>query len=378
MSLFPKGRQAARAVSIQAVVAAKKRDFATADLALKRLDTEFPEHPLRVITTQQLAELADAREDWPTAARLYTALIPLNEDSDNQPYSIRGLAWAQLKQKQSAEAAVSYARVLKDFATHKLAAECAYYRADALREVGDVEGAIAAFDGLLKQVSSDKPAEANVEQQTPWLYSYRAGLQAARLQRKAKRTVEADAAYDELVKRFPKPQRLDQLLDEWALLNYDAARYERADDIFRRLIQAVPNSELADNARLSLAESDLIADKLEPARKAFEELFASDKSDPEVKERSLYQLVVLAVAGQFLEDQISRCCLQALATGYDTHLLCDAVAALDGSMFQTHLARLIQAGVVPSSLTQLTSFLIAEEKDAEVVASLKQHIKISI
>ena len=302
LDLFPKGRQAARAVSIQAVVAAKKRDFATADLALKRLDTEFPEHPLRVITTQQLAELADGREDWPTAARLYTALIPLNEDSDNQPYSIRGLAWAQLKQKQSAEAAVTYARVLKDFATHKLAAECAYYRADALREVGDVEGAIAAFDGLLKQVSSDKPAEANVEQQTPWLYSYRAGLQAARLQRKAKRTVEADAAYDELVKRFPKPQRLDQLLDEWALLNYDAARYERADDIFRRLIQAVPNSELADNARLSLAESDLIADKLEPARKAFEELFASDKSDPEVKERSLYQLVVLAVDQQRWDD----------------------------------------------------------------------------
>ena len=302
LSFFPKGRQAARAVSIQAVVATKQGDLAQAEAALKRLDTEFPEHPLRVVTTQQLAELADTREDWPTAARLYTALIPLNDGSDNQPYSIRGLAWAQLKQKQSAEAAATYARVLKDFGTHRLAAECAYYRGEALRESGDADAAIAAFDGLLKQIPIDKPADANAEQQTPWLYSYRAGLQAARLQRKAKRTVEADAAYDELVKRFPKPQRLDQLLDEWALLNYDAGRFERADDIFRKLIQDVPNSELADNARLSLAESDLIADKLEPAKQAFEELFASDKSDAEVKERSLYQLVVLAVDQQRWAD----------------------------------------------------------------------------
>ena len=302
LSLFPKGRQAARAVSIQAVVATKQGDLAQADLALQRLDTEFAEHPLRLVTTQQLAELADGREDWPTAARLYTALIPLNEGSDNQPYSIRGLAWAQLKQKQSAEAAATYARVLKDFASHKLAAECAYYRGEALRESGDIEAAVVQFDGLLKQVSLDKPADANAEQQTPGLYSYRAGLQAARLQRKAKRTAEADAAYDELVKRFPKPQRLDQLLDEWALLNYDAGRFERADDIFRKLIQDVPNSELADNARLSLAESDLIAEKLEPAKKAFEELFASDKSDAEVKERSLYQLVVLAVDQQRWAD----------------------------------------------------------------------------
>lgn len=302
LTLFPKGRQAARALSIEAVVATRKGDMVKADAALKRLDTEFTEHPLRLVTTQQLAELADAREDWPTAARLYTVLIPLTNGSESQPYAIRGLAWAQLKQKQGAMAAETFARVTKEFATHKIVPECAYYRAEALKEAGEVDAALVVFDELLKQISLDKPAEPNAEQQTPWLYSYRAGLQVARLHRKAKRAKEADLAYDELVKRFPKPQRLDQLLDEWALLNYETERYERADEIFRRLIAEVPNSDLADNAKLSLAESDLIADKLDAARKAFEELLASDKSDSEVKERSLYQLIVLAVDQQRWAD----------------------------------------------------------------------------
>ena len=302
LNLFPKGRQVARALSIQAVVATRKGDVAKADAALKRLDMEFAEHPLRLVTTQQLAELADAREDWPTSARLYASLIPLTNGSDNQPYAIRGLAWAQLKQKQGAMAAETFARVTKDFATHKVAPECAYYRGEALKEAGDVEAALLAFDQLLKQIAIDKPAEPNAEQQSPWLYSYRAGLHVARLHRKAKRAKEADIAYEELVKRFPKPQRLDQLLDEWALLNYDAQQFERADEIFRRLIAEVPDSELADNAKLSLAESDLIGDKLDAARKAFEELIASDNSDAEVKERSLYQLIVLAVDQQRWPD----------------------------------------------------------------------------
>jgi hypothetical protein len=85
--------------------------------------------------------------------------------------------------------------------------------------------------------------------------------------------------------------------------------------------------------------------------------------------------LIIAIAGKFLEDQISRCCLQAIAIGYDTHLLCDVVHSYDETMFQTHLARLIQAGVVPSSLNQLASFLIAEEENVEVAASLRQYIR---
>ena len=298
LTLQPKGRQGARAISIQAVAAARSMQFAKSDAALERLKTEFAEHPLRAVTIQQLAEMAEAREDWPTTERLYESLVPLIPGADSQPYAVRGLAWAQLKQKHADAAARSFARFLQDFPMHRLVPECAYYRAEALKEAGQTDEAITAFSELLRRIPADKPAEAGAELQSPGLYSYRAGLQAARLQRKAKKVQEADVEYEEIVKRFPRLPRLDQLLDEWALLNYDAGRYERADAVFRRIVTDTPDSELADNARLSLAESDLIGERLDAAKQAFEQLLASDKSDAEVKERSLYQLIVLAVEQQ--------------------------------------------------------------------------------
>lgn len=301
LALAPTGRQAARALSIQAVAAARRNE-PTADAALTRLNAEFTTSPLRAVTTHQLAELAEGREDWPAAARYYEALIPLWTGAESLPYAIRGLAWAQYKQKQSDTAALTFARVASEFPEHRLAVECTYYRAEAIKEGGNLEAAIAAFDELLKKVPTDPPAAAGAEQQPPALFSYRAGLQAARLYRKLKRVPDADAEYDQLLKRFPRAQHLDQLLDEWALLNYDAGQYDKADAIFTRLIQDAPDSPLADNARLSLAESDLIAERLDVARKAFEELLASPKSDAEVKERSLYQLLVLAVDQQRWDD----------------------------------------------------------------------------
>lgn len=298
LTLVPQGRQAARATSVLALAAAKRGELSKADAAWERLNKDYPDSPLRAVTTNQLAELADAREDWAAAEKLYEALIPLWNGVESQPYAIRGLAFAQLKQKHADAAAKTYARILKDFPNHRLIAECSYYRAESLKEAGQIDESIATFDELLRKIPADKPAEAGAESQSPWVFSYRAGLQAARLQRKAKKIPEADSEYEELVKRFPRMHRLDQLLDEWALLNYESGRYERADIIFRRIVSETPDSDRADNARLSLAESDLLADRLDVAKAQFEQLLASDKSDAEVKEVSLYQLLVLAVHQQ--------------------------------------------------------------------------------
>lgn len=95
------------------------------------------------------------------------------------------------------------------------------------------------------------------------------------------------------------------------------------------------------------------------------------------KPRKSGRISILAIGGHFLEDQVSRCCLQTLAGGFDTHLLCDVVFALDKSMFQNHLTRLTQAGVVPSSLNQMTAFLMADEVNADVIAKLKNQIRLA-
>lgn len=108
---------------------------------------------------------------------------------------------------------------------------------------------------------------------------------------KLNRVPDADRMYEKLAARFPKRDKTDLLLNEWATVNYTAERFERADEVFRRITKEFPNSSVADNARLSLAESDLIAGKLEAARAEFASLATGDGSDEQVQQRSLYQIL---------------------------------------------------------------------------------------
>ena len=116
-------------------------------------------------------------------------------------------------------------------------------------------------------------------------------MEAARTQRKLGKTELADAAYRALLNRFPKPKNLDKILDEWAALHFDAKDFNRADEIFRRIVQDTPDSDLADNARLSLAESDMIAGRFDQSRQSFEALASDLKSDAAVQETALTHLV---------------------------------------------------------------------------------------
>jgi TolA-binding protein len=113
--------------------------------------------------------------------------------------------------------------------------------------------------------------------------------------RTQKKVDASDAVYEAVFEKFPKPKGLDVLLDEWALLNYEAKRYDRADELFQRLIKEAPNSDRAYAARLNLAESDLIAGRTKQAQESFEELVASSRSTSATKERSLLHLVGIHV-----------------------------------------------------------------------------------
>jgi TolA-binding protein len=112
----------------------------------------------------------------------------------------------------------------------------------------------------------------------------------------------ADVAYEVVLARFPNVKDLDKLLDEWALMNLKAERFERSDEVFRMLIEKTPNSPLADNARLSLAESDFIGGKLLDSKKAFQELAADPKADDEVKERATFQLIEILTEQRAWEE----------------------------------------------------------------------------
>ncbi len=299
---FPQGRQRFRALAITAIAQARLNQLDASNVAWNELLEKSDSASLVASTTLQLAELAEQRQDWKTAESLYNWLTKLAKGTENEAFARRGLAWALFQQKQFPAAAQSFAMVESEFPQHRLAPECAYYHAEAVREAGQLPQAAAAFAAAFAKYAPAESAPPGAELQAPGLFAYRAGLQAARVYRQLKQVDPADKGYAAVLEKFPKPQHLDKLLDEWALLNYEANRFEQADVLFARLLRETPESDLADNAKLSLAESDLLADRLDKARAAFDELRQSPTADATVKERAHYQSMILAMDQQRWND----------------------------------------------------------------------------
>ncbi len=73
----------------------------------------------------------------------------------------------------------------------------------------------------------------------------------------------------------------------------------------------------------------------------------------------------LLMAGAYLEEQITICSLYALSLGYEVFLLKDFVATRTLDHVHAFDMRLIQAGVVPTTLRQLLYEWLSQEKLVE-------------
>lgn len=290
--LVPKGEQLDLALTTKALAESNQKKFDVAKQTLAQLKAALPNSPLLVRTTLQLAEAAYAQKQFDASLEWYAIVVATGPQSPHFVPALSGQAWSQFEKKQFKPAAEGFARVVKEFPQHALAPEAAFKWGESLQLDNQLDAAAKAFGEAFENYS-------------PGNYGYLAGLETARTQRRLNKPSEADAAYEKLLTKFPKPENLDKLFDEWALLNYEAGRFERSDAIFKRLIAETPNSELADNARFSLAESDLLSSvnpddgsvivaKLEAAKAAFQKLEQDPKSDADVQQDSLWRLMQIA------------------------------------------------------------------------------------
>jgi len=177
-----------------------------------------------------------------------------------------------------ATAAERFQQFLKEHAEHKLAAEAGFMVGDALQRSTKLAEAAAAF-------------ETSFNTFAPHEQAFLAGLQAARLRAQLKQTDEANRIYKAVEAQFAKRPEHDQLLNEWALVLYEAERYVEADALFQRITNEHPDSSVADNAQFSLAESDLVNGELQLARTSFAALTADAAADANVREDSLFRII---------------------------------------------------------------------------------------
>ena len=309
--LAPKGEQLDQAYITKALAEANLKQLDLAKQSLTQWKAALPNSPLIVPTSLQLAEVAYSQKQFDASLEWYAAVVAAGPQSPHFAAALSGQSWSQFEKKQYKPAAEGFGRLVKEFPQHTLAAEAAFKWGESLQFDNQSEAAAKAFGEAFESYS-------------PGRYGYLAGLEAARTLRGLKKIREADAAYEKLLVKFPKPENLDKLLDEWALLNYAEGLYERSDKIFNRLIVEVPNSDLVDNARFSLAESELVSSanadgtvnlaKVEAAKAALQKLEQDPKSDAEIQDLSLWRLMQIAEQ-QKQWDELSK-----IATAHRTRL----------------------------------------------------------
>lgn len=281
----PMAKEADQALAIRALAAAHSglKDRAKADV--ETLQKNYQSSPELDKTLYEVAEVAYSNDDWEWSGELFATLAAKGKASKLFVPGLSGQAWSFYQSKQYDAAGKLFAQIATEFPEHKDAAEAAFMQGKALQNESKSAEAIPVFDAALQKFAGSK-------------FGYLAGLEAARLRRDAKQYPDADKAYAAVLEKFPKPEHLDKILNEWALSNYEGKDYARSDEVFIRLIKDVPDSDLADNAGLSLAESDLVSGKLDAAREKFQALEKAPKSDETVQQTSLYQLIGIAVEKQ--------------------------------------------------------------------------------
>lgn len=278
---------------------AKTRDWSGADRAVGQLLQDHPESPLVSRTIMNVAETAYAEKHFEAASKFFETLLAPGPDSPFHAAALSGLAWSEFQKKDFAKAEQRFRQFAKAHSGHELAAESAFMIGDSLQRAGRPKDAAVAFEDAFKNF-------------VPHEQSFLAGLQAARLRARLLEVGEANRIYTAVEGTFPKRPEHDQLLNEWALVLYEAERFAEADELFRRITNEHPDSTLADNARFSLAESDLVGGKTSQARASFSALAADEEADAVVQEDSLFRVIGIdADSGQWKEviatvDQFSK------------------------------------------------------------------------
>lgn len=294
-------------------------DEAALTAALDEL-TKLDASGLRAVAAiYQCAEAAYAARNWALAATLFARAATFDASAGYRAAALSGLGYARHEAGEHDQSAAAFAELLQlANVESRLASNAAHMRGLSLQLAGKADEAISAYQEGLRKFAPVEGATPTGDDVETAQNAYRCGKGAARLLREADRTDAADAAYEATFKVLTalpadRQAELDRLLSEWALLSYESQRYQRSDELFKRLVELRPDSELADDARLYLGESQFFDGNQADAQAIFEALVKEEQADEFVRHRaSLLLLDIVAKREEWdqLLDYADRFCQQ--------------------------------------------------------------------
>lgn len=276
-----------------AMASARAKDWQEADRAIGQLLSDHAASPIVSRTINSVAETAYDGKTWEEAIRFFTILSKTGEESPFFPVAQSGLGWSHFNNGNFEAAATHFGIVVEKTPKHETAPEAGFKIGECLLQSSKKEEAAKAFEAAFAKFQPARRA-------------FLAGVQAARVYVNVADVKSADAVYSAVDKAFPEITEHDLVLNEWALLRYEAEDYDGSDDLFARLVKEHPDSGFADNARFSLAESDLVNGKEKEAAEQFAALAADKKADADVQTDSLYRLVGIAAGDEDWKSVVAR------------------------------------------------------------------------
>lgn len=266
--------------------------------------TEFAQFDSKNARFAQVAlavgESAFDQRAWGPAAACFQKVLAQGIETPYAFPALSGLGHAEYEQKNYKPAAETFEKLAAlATADRLLASHARFMQALAQQQAGELKEALATYQQageLFTQTMLMRPLEeTDFEIGRNAYRSFKGGARVAReLEDIATAEKLYDAAYREL-KLQPQAEQteLDLLINEWADLSYNAKNFHRSDELYSLLVKERPESPLADDARLILAESLRFGGKKEQAVAAFEELIESPLSDEFVQQRAMTHLLDL-------------------------------------------------------------------------------------
>lgn len=251
----------------------------------------------------QAAELAWDRKEYGAALELFRRANSSMAPEGTRQAGSSGTGWCLFQQQQFSDAGEAFEETARGWPDSPGGLEARHMAARCLQEDGQTDAAIEAYALMSKEF-----AEKAVREDTPplqerlWFYSLDAGRTAARLLDSGDRRNESNREWAALAERFKDSKELDTILDEWAWLNLKAGQYSEADAVYRRLLDEVPESTFAGTARLSLAESDLNAERVAAAIREFQAIIEHSQYGESEKAKALYHLIDINAERQAWEQ----------------------------------------------------------------------------
>ena len=244
---------------------------------------------------------AIAKKEWKVAQQLLQRIVGLGDSSRYYVSALSELGAVQAEQGQHAAAAETYNTLLTSAATDtEVLSIAAYNRGICLEQAaGEDSTKLAAAAAALAEgarrfaIPADKTLPDAIEQKVA-VQATKCARRAATLYAKLNQLDEADKlwhlAYDQIMKLQPadrEQDRPDLLLYEWAVSLLNAGKTDRADAVFAMLYDTFPDSEFADDARLSVAKGHELAGRSPAARQLYQTLEADTTAAASTRQDAL-------------------------------------------------------------------------------------------